>query len=300
MDEIRSAETVKATADTAVTTDAVAEAFDAGWGSDGFTGFDHYANDMTDDAISDENDEADQLDETNADDITHEADETAAPDTTTEEQTKDANSSADQRFTLKHLDETREVNRDEVIALAQKGMDYDRKTTKQANKIAEYEAFLDELAAPSGLTRDQLMDSVRAQMFRESEKAAGREISESEAVFKIQQLRVEKAEQEQRAAEQAEQIRTAEAARKNTEMLQRFASAYPDVKATDIPQSVWAESHKTGDLLSAYVRYENAGLRRRLETMENSATNAKRSTGSMKSAGAPTPKDAFDEGWDSI
>ena len=62
------------------------------------------------------------------------------------------------KFVLKHLDDTHEVNRDEVIALAQKGLDYDRirerlaaadtELTELRNKRAELDtatAELDEL-----------------------------------------------------------------------------------------------------------------------------------------------------------
>lgn len=300
MDKSINAETVEATVAAEVTTDAVADAFDAGWDGDGFTGFAHHASEVTVEADDSDDDEADQPeDEADVDSDTS-GEDTAEPESTEEPAETQENASADQRFTLKHLDETREVNRDEVIALAQKGLDYDRKTSKQATKIAEYEAFLDELAAPSGLTREQLMDSIRAQMFREKEKAEGREISEADAIFKIQQERADKARQEQDAAAQAEQTRAANEEQRNTEMLLRFSAAYPDVKATDIPQSVWEESRKTGDLLSAYVRHENAELRRQMAVLESNQKGARRSTGSMQSAGASPVKDAFDEGWDSI
>ena len=300
MDKNINAETVEATVDVAVTTDPVAEAFDAGWNGDGFSGFARHADDYTDDADESDDDEADQP-EAEADVNEDTSGENTAEAGNTEETAEtQENTAADQRFTLKHLDETREVGREEVIALAQKGLDYDRKTSKQATKIAEYEAFLDELAGPSGLTREQLMDSIRAQMFREKEKAEGREISEAESIFRIQQERAAKAQQEQEAAAQAEQTRAADEEQRNTDMLLKFSEAYPNVKAVDIPQSVWEESRKTGDLLGAYMRFENADLRRRLEVSEANQKGARRSTGSMQSAGAAPSKDAFDEGWDSI
>lgn len=49
---------------------------------------------------------------------------------------KDDNAETD-RFQLKHLDEVKTVNRDEVIVLAQKGMDYDRIRGKYDELITE-------------------------------------------------------------------------------------------------------------------------------------------------------------------
>lgn len=43
-----------------------------------------------------------------------------------QEHTVQARQEADQSFQLKHMDEVRTVGREEVIALAQKGLDYDR------------------------------------------------------------------------------------------------------------------------------------------------------------------------------
>lgn len=47
----------------------------------------------------------------------------------------------DESFTLRHLGETKNVGRDEVIALAQKGMDYDRIRGKLGDASRELEAL---------------------------------------------------------------------------------------------------------------------------------------------------------------
>ena len=44
---------------------------------------------------------------------------------------------ADQSFTLKHLGQVRSVSRDEVIALAQKGLDYDRQRQKNEELLSK-------------------------------------------------------------------------------------------------------------------------------------------------------------------
>ena len=74
-----------------------------------------------------------------------------------------------------------------------------------------------------------------------------------------------------------------------------------------MPKSVWDEVNKGSDLMGAYTRYasaqtakENAELKKRIETLEQNAKNAVRSTGSRKTAGTAKAKDDFDIGWDSI
>uniref|UniRef100_UPI00402A3A58 hypothetical protein n=1 Tax=Candidatus Scatomorpha intestinigallinarum TaxID=2840923 RepID=UPI00402A3A58 len=49
--------------------------------------------------------------------------------------------SAPESFTLRHLGETKNVGREEVIALAQKGMDYDRIRSKLGDASRELEAL---------------------------------------------------------------------------------------------------------------------------------------------------------------
>lgn len=301
MNENYQADFVEETEDAEVTTEATEAAFEDDWYSDGVAER-PVAEETAEDVDSSEQEADQQTEEETATNDTPAEEQEAQQ---TEEQTEEAKEEvADQRFVLKHLDEVREVSREEVIALAQKGMDYDRKTQKLSDTIAEYEAFLDEIAAPAGLNRNQLMDSIRARALVASEKEAGREISETEALFRVQQSRADKkriAEEEAQAATQREQ---AEAERRQSEMLQRFATTYPEVKASDIPAEVWAETRATGDLVSAWAKHENAQLKRekaelerRISTMENNAKNAQRSTGSQKSAGNSSEDSDFDAAW---
>ena len=83
-------------------------------------------------------------------------------------------------------------------------------------------------------------------------------------------------------------------------MFKAFIAEYPGVKPEDIPKEVWTECARTGDLAGAYRKHENAKLKAELEELKLNQRNKERSTGSWQSAGAPTPKDAFDEGWDSV
>ncbi len=78
----------------------------------------------------------------------------------------------------------------------------------------------------------------------------------------------------------------------------KFIEAYPGVKGDEIPDEVWQESFRTGDLVGAYARYENRVLKERLDKFEQNQKNKDRSTGSRKTAGSSKVKDAIDLDWD--
>lgn len=278
------------TADEAdVTTEADLSAFDEGWDDDGFPGYEEEAEEEAEEVSGDEA-EADQQNAEDAD---------ASKNTEETDQSKGAEAEgADQFLTVKHLGEEKNVSREEAVPYIQKGMDYDRKVSKLNTKIAEYEEFLKELAEPNKLTIEQLMDTTRARMLKVRERNEGREISDTDALLQVQRERAEKA----KAPEKAEAPAAEQEGKKATdnEAVQKFVAAYPNVKAEDIPQSVWQEVQKTGDLLGAYTRYENAELKKRISAMETNEKNARRSTGSRKTAGSGKARDPFDEGWDSI
>lgn len=306
MNENYQADFVEETEDVELTSEATEAAIEDDWYSDGVA--ERPKAEETADEASNETQEADQqTEEVVAENDTPPAEE-AANQSGEEEKEAEPAKAADQLLSVKHLDTVRELdwNKDrvEIKSLIQKGMDYDRKTQKLSDTIAEYEAFLDEIAAPAGLNRTQLMDSIRARALVASEAEAGRTISETEALFRVQQSRADKKRVAEEEAQAESQRKQAEAERQQSEMLQRFATTYPEVKAADIPPEVWAETRKSGDLVSAWAKHENARLKRekaelerRISTMENNAKNAQRSTGSQKSAGNATEDSAFDAAW---
>ena len=213
--------------------------------------------------------------------------------------------SADQRFELKHLEETRSVDREEVIKLAQKGMDYDRIREERDSirpELRLYREFLKELADGSRLTVSELIDTVRAQRLVAKEKENGKEMTEAEALIKVQRERSEKAKSAPKAEEEAppEEEKPAEAKAEDSrkESFARFAREFPDVKAEDIPAKVWQDfSAGKGDLADIYARHENAALKAKIAVMERNEDNRKRSTGSRKSSGAKA-KGLFDSAWE--
>jgi hypothetical protein len=111
----------------------------------------------------------------------------------------------------------------------------------------------------------------------------------------VQQLR----QQEQAAKAQAAAAEQ-QAAQRQKANVDAFLAAYPGVKAEDVPVEILQEGFANGDLVGAYARWENKQLKAELETLKQNQKNKERSTGSRKSAGASTPKDDFDDAWDSF
>ncbi len=230
----------------------------------------------------------------------------------TEDEAKPAEGgNADEQFTLKHLGESKNYSRDEMTALAQKGLDYDRIRTERDSMKAEMPAmrdamsFLKELADNSNVSVDEFMEGIRAKVLIAREAEAGRTISDTGA---REQIRREKAARERDAAETVKAngaeadttaAQTAPPKPDVTAEIRRFAQTYPEVKATEIPQKVWDDFRAgKGDLTSLYTMTENAALRQKVAALEQNEKNRGRSTGSMKSAGNRPAKSAMQEVWD--
>lgn len=222
-----------------------------------------------------------------------------------EDQTEEQAEADQSLFELKHLGETKQVSREEVVRLAQKGMDYDRiRSERDADKaeikrLQEMESFLTELAAPSGISVSDLMDQTRAQLLAEREG-----LDPAVAAQRVKLERERKAFEEKKAQEEQTQREQAEANRRRQEDFLRFKREYPHVDPKNIPQEVWDKVREGGSLMDAYSRHENKQLRdeveawkKKAETAEQNHKNKERSTGSQRSAGQTSEQDAFDRAW---
>lgn len=208
---------------------------------------------------------------------------------------------ADQSFTLKHLDETRTVNRDEVIALAQKGMDYDRirakldeRQTAADKEASEALTFLQDMAKESGMSVEEFMDSAVAVRRSKADK------SDYDAVLaQVKMERREKAlnaREEKLNQEKQQEDAKAQAAQRRQADVQNFLQRFPGVRADTIPKEVWAEVAKGLTLTEAYAIHENTRLQNELEAERQNHKNAARSAGSRATAGKQE-RDAFDALW---
>lgn len=249
--------------------------------------------------------EEDDGDEGETDEVTTEADQpTEEP---KPEDTKDADKPAetepeqkaeeeDQFLELKHMDTVRRVNRDEAKVLAQKGLDYDRirgerdAMQKDYAQLKKYESFLNDLKGdfPS---IDAMMTDTRARMLAEKEG-----ISYADAVAKVGVM-------QQGSQPQQTQVQQGQP---KVPAVDQFVQKYPGVKAEEIPQAVWDEVKRTGDLVGAYENYQNTkvkdekikNLELEIETLKQNQKNAARSTGSATSSGKTSGKSLIQQLWD--
>ncbi len=281
-------------------TEADLAAFDTDWNETAPDEDDFDLSDDTSDAESDTEDAAESEDTSSEENTsTEKPAESEAPkeedeQTETEEQQEEK---GHQLYTLKTPKGEKQCSLDEVLVYANKGMDYDG-MRQDRDRLRD---FLKEMAAPLNLSVEELIDNTRARMLIQQKKEAGEELSEMEALTIIQRNRAEKQAEAQATDEKA----ASEAAK--AQMIRAFVSEFPDVKATDIPADVWAECSRTGDLAGAYRKYadglkdsEIKRLTKENETLKQNQKNKDRSTGPRRSAGAATPKDPFDEAWDSF
>lgn len=281
-------------------TEADLAAFDTDWNETAPDEDDFDLSDDTSDAESDTEDAAESEDTGSEEDTTtEEPAESETPDeedkqTETEEQQEEK---GHQLYTLKTPKGEKQCSLDEVLVYANKGMDYDG-IRQDRDRLRD---FLKEMAAPLNLSVEELIDNTRARMLIQQKKEAGEELSEMEALTIIQRNRAEKQAEAQATDEKA----ASEAAK--AQMIRAFVNEFPDVKATDIPADVWAECSRTGDLAGAYRKYADSlkdseikRLKKENETLKQNQKNKDRSTGPRRSAGAATPKDPFDEAWDSF
>lgn len=224
--------------------------------------------------------------------------------TETTEQKADA---PEKTWTLRHMDETKNVGEAEMVTLAQKGMDYDRIRAKYDESKPAME-ILSIFAKQKGVSVADYVSFLRT----EAKKADG--LSEAEARRSIEledreaAVTAREAEQaaERQAAEQANAAANAAAQRRKAD-IDEFAREYPDVARNPdaIPKEVWDAVAAGSSLTVAYAKYTAKQAREEAERTRSAAQaaqqnikNAARSTGSMQSAGQNAGgRDPFLVGW---
>lgn len=259
-----------------------------------------------------------ELEESPAEEETETTEETA-PETDTADQQEQPEGEADKekaegedkpketdQFTLKHLGEEKTVSRDEVITLAQKGMDYDRLRSKSEERYAALEAeksasderiaIFSEIAKQGGFKDvDELVESIQA------EQLAVKEGIDTAAALK--QIRLDKRERELAAKEQKLSAEKDTKSKVDADA-KAFIEKYPNIDFATIPKEVWDKVNGGDTLVSAYGDYitdkaqkelaaENERLKAELEATKKNADNKARSTGSATTAGKDPVKDPW-------
>lgn len=209
-------------------------------------------------------------------------------------------------FVLKHLGAEQTVGRDEVIALAQKGLDYSRIRDKlqtsetEKSEIAEKLSYFEKLADSQGKTLDQFIEATAAAL-RADEKKIPYEDALREVQFEFEKSKFAKEktdwEKSRSDTETEENTRQAD--------IDAFMAKYPEAaaKPDSIPKEVWAEAEKTS-LTEAYGNYmakqkdaEIASLRKQLEQEKQYRKNKESSTGSQATDNSGEKDTFFESLW---
>ena len=272
-------------------------AFDDGWNEDDGGSFDDGQEAVTESEESLETETGSEGTEADADQ--QEADGTEGEgetDSASETEGEGEAGSPDQgeTFTLRRFGEERNVDRDEVIRLAQMGWDYDR-VKSELERIRPYERFLQDLADARGSDIESLMDETRTRTILAMAEAKGEKMDPAAAAAQAVRARMQ-------VPEKTEEEKPAEAPINFDGFLKFYAGT---VKPEDIPKEVWDEAMQTGELLGPYRGYlnrkleeDNKRLQKELEQAKQQQKNKERSIGSSRSVGSAAVKDSFDEGWD--
>lgn len=235
-----------------------------------------------------------------------EAAETETPDTK-EPESAPEQETADQPelIELKHLGQVVRVTPEQLNAYAQMGLDYQRirddrdAARAEVARLREMEDYLKELAAPQGISVEDLLDGAKAEVLANKEH-----LDRGIALQRVKLDRERKQFEAQKAQQTRAQQEQSEKEQRQRDQFLQFAKEYPKVKPNDIPKEVWEKFKEGMNLTSAYAQYEAKSLRdqvasleAKLEAEKKNSENKKRSTGTQKSAGNVTEQDAFDRLW---
>ena len=207
---------------------------------------DNLVNDSWDDIdLSDLTDEGEVSEETEVEETVEEDEGTEEPEANQQTETEVR---GEDTFTLKVLGEEKSFTREEVVPLAQKGMDYDRvkgQLEEARNSLKEYEQikgdlakrneqlyWLEELAKEQNQTLDDLIEVTQAQVMA---RKTGQNIEVCKGIVKNQRLERELKARESKlnaTTDQNEKIKSD---------IDAFMKAYPELAADpkNLPQEVW-------------------------------------------------------------
>ena len=216
------------------------------------------------------------------------------------------------QFLLKHLGNERTVTREEIIPLAQKGLDYDRvraKLTEQKKALdaavsgrREGDAAIATLGELKALAREtgfgsveEMIDETRASILAGKEKI---DISLARGRVAL--------ERRERALKAREEEPTEHKIGSDTGF-EEFVEKFPEVKAEEIPVEVWRAVDEGRTLSQAWtewkdkseleaLRAENKRLTEQMEAERKNAENRQKSTGSRSGLATPS-KDEIERIW---
>lgn len=210
-------------------------------------------------------------------------------------------------FTIKNRDEQRQVTREELVSMAQKGWDYDR-VRQERDQLRQYRTendpsveLIKRYADRSGMSVGEYLDYCRKQ-----ELIAGG-MSEQEALQKVG-LDRERAELDRERREldahrqQMDSVRQRAQAQAQARQqdVEQFYRTYPKVDPKSIPQEVW-DAVKAGEsLTNAYTMHENRRLAAELAAERQNRKNRETAPGSLAGEETESQADLISRYWDEV
>lgn len=216
---------------------------------------------------------------------------------TEETEETESNDSASETFTLKVNKEERSYTRDEVIALAQKGADYDRVKEKLGTQQQTVDALAD-VAKTMGVEIPVLLENL---MINALVKKEG--LSEDVARERIMRQKAEKENTALKQAATAKQTEEETSQQRAQREIAEFRKAYPDIPLTDeLLKALMPDVQKGVSFKDAYERREQVRkderikeLEAQLEAEKQNNKNRAASPGSQRDSGGQREKTDFDD-----
>jgi hypothetical protein len=213
----------------------------------------------------------------------------------TETPTEEPKQEPTPKVKLKYNHEEKEYSLDDVVPLAQKGLNYDKLQEKlnaiQNDPRMAHADRIQQLADLYGVTVDEMLETSYNRYY---ESEAEKQGLTPEQIRKDHELT-----QKERMIQQKEQAQSkAEADRA---MYSNFLRVFPNVKPEEIKAETWQLVNQGMDLTAAYVAQRNHELESKLKVMEQNLQNVKKApvAGITTHGGGETAhKDAFLEGFE--
>ena len=195
---------------------------------------------------------------------------------------------APELFTLENRGETRQVSRDEMIAMAQKGWDYDAVRAERDQLRQDRDEAGPALELVKGYAqRNHMSVGDYLDFCRKQELMAGG-MTEQDAVVKLGMEKERAALDARQAQAQAEEQRrnsaqrqAQEAAQARRRDIETFCRVYPGVDPKTIPQEVWEDVKGGSTLTQAYTLHENKRLAAELAAERKNKANQASTPGSL-------------------
>lgn len=216
-------------------------------------------------------------------------------------------------FTLKVNKQEQEVSREDMIAYAQKGVDYDRVKAQnaaaqqtiqdltaqlqEAGKNREALDVLEIISTKTGSSLEQLAQSLYISVRKSEgigEETARQELRSAQLEKELNAMKAQKEKVTDSKKDQEERVR---------KDLEEFREEYPDVELTDDLVNQLEKDLTAGkSLVSAYRKYEKAQneakiaeLERKLAAKTQNEKNRRNTPGSQNDGGGKRSKDPFSD-----